>query len=420
MLYEKLFKREKVSRFELADAVAEKSELHQHFLLECAPRVGKSILAIELVKKWNLFPFLILSNANSTNKQWITNIKQYNPQLEGLYDVYCYQSLHNIDREKYKVVLLDELDLCTDNRYEHLFEFKPEHWIGMSGTIDMEDIYRFKRLLKSIFHVKVDLLQAVKWGILPQPKIFSVALSLDNTKRYLPFYKGKDKRKKNNIVPFNERWAAYKDKTKNAIIQCTETEYLQLLEEEFQKWKTWEEEFTLPMEERSNFLRTLIQKGFNQTTCRDKKMRLGNERKKFFADIKNRHFKKLISQLPEKSRILVFCNDTRQADLLNEEFAVHSNRPGSEGLIDAFNNKEINLLFSCKLLERGVDFIDVDYLIIVQSSGSQNSQIQKAFRIMLSDIPKIIVMYYPQTQDEQYVNRFLDQFKKEWIIKKTL
>ena len=39
---------------------------------------------------------------------------------------------------------------------------------------------------------------------------------------------------------------------------------------------------------------------------------------------------------------------------------------------------------------------------------------------MLSDIPKIIVMYYPQTQDEQYVNRFLDQFKKEWIIKKTL
>lgn len=420
MVIEQLKNKSKVSRIELADAVAEKSEAHQHFLLECAPRVGKSIQAIELVKKWNLFPFLILSGANATNNQWITNINEYNPQLDSKYDIYCYQSLHKIPRNHYKVILLDEFDLVTDQRLNQLLEFNPEHWVAMSGTLEKSDIYKFKSLVKNFFHVKVDLLQAVNWGILPVPKIFNVALQLDNTKRYLVYYKGKDKKKKNNIVPYNERWQAYKDKTKNALIQCTEVEYDLLINEEYSRWASYESEFDLPPDERSNSIQFLIKSGFTQSICRDKKLRVGNERKKFYADIKNRWFKKLFSQLPENKRILVFCNDTKQADLLNEEFSVHSNRPGSEGLIEAFNNKEINLIFSCKMLERGIDFVDVDYLIIIQSSGSQGSQVQKAFRIMLSQVPKIILFHYPNTQDENYVNTFLEGFQPEWIVKKTL
>lgn len=420
MVIEQLKNKDNISRIELADAIAEKSGEHQHFLLECAPRVGKSIQAIELVKRWNLYPFLILSGANATNQQWIKNISEYNPDLNFKYDIQCYQSLHKIPRDYYKVILLDEFDLVTEQRLAQLQEFKPEHWIGMSGTLEDSDVFNFRSLARKFFHVKVDLLQAVKWGILPVPTIFNVALELDNTKRYLVYHKGKDKKKKNNIVPYNERWNAFKDKTKNALIQCTEVEYNSLINEEFQRWKNYEEQFELPPEERDSSIQFLIQKGFNQSTCRDKKLRIGNERKKFYADIKNRWFKKLFAQLPSNKRILVFCNDTAQADLLNEEFSVHSNRPGSEGLVESFNNKEINLLFSCKMLERGVDFIDVDYLIIVQSSGSQGSQTQKAFRIMLSQVPKIILFHYPNTQDELYVNKFLEGFKPEWIIKKTL
>lgn len=386
----------------------------------------KSLLAVSLINKWIISlenpKILILTGSNSTNNQWLENLKQYNLHLINICDIYCYQSLHKIEN-KYDIVCLDEADLITEKRLEQLSNLTPNHWIAMSGTLEEIDIDNFRSLTRNkFFHAQVTFEQAVQWGILPQPKIFSVALEMDNTNRYLIYHKGKDKKKKNNIVNFPERWSAYKDKSKNALIKCTELEYHQLVTEEFERWKGFENEFNLPVEERSDTIRFMIEKGFNQSTCRDKKMRIGNERKKFFADIKNRHFKKLFSQLPEGSRCLVFCNDTNQADLLNEQFSVHSKKDQeiNKDLVERFNNKEIDKLFSINVLSRGVDFKDVDYLIIIQSSMKQGTQVQKFARSGLSISPKTILFYYPNTQDEKYVNEFLKQFKPEWIIYKTL
>lgn len=383
-------------------------------------------MAVSLINKWIISlenpKILILTGSNSTNNQWLENLKQYNLHLINICDIYCYQSLHKIEN-KYDIVCLDEADLITEKRLEQLSNLTPNHWIAMSGTLEEIDIDNFRSLTRNkFFHAQVTFEQAVQWGILPQPKIFSVALEMDNTNRYLIYHKGKDKKKKNNIVNFPERWSAYKDKSKNALIKCTELEYHQLVTEEFERWKGFENEFNLPVEERSDTIRFMIEKGFNQSTCRDKKMRIGNERKKFFADIKNRHFKKLFSQLPEGSRCLVFCNDTNQADLLNEQFSVHSKKDQeiNKDLVERFNNKEIDKLFSINVLSRGVDFKDVDYLIIIQSSMKQGTQVQKFARSGLSISPKTILFYYPNTQDEKYVNEFLKQFKPEWIIYKTL
>lgn len=422
--YYTLFEQSSVSRLQLANTVSLLGDYYDNFLLDVAPRVGKSILTVGLINKW-LTPeskILILSTANSTNSQWLENITQYNPHLLDKVDLYCYQSLHKIDREKYDIICLDEYDgAFTEKRWFQLQEFEPKHWIAMSGTLEEEHIDAFRDLTKrKFFNIKVSFQQAVSWGILPQPKIYSVALEMNDTKSYLVFYAGKDKKKKNEIVEFRDRWASLKNSKVNTLIKCTERQYHELICNEFERWKTYEDEFNLPVEERSDKLRFLQERGFNQTTCRDMKMRVGNERKKFFADIKNRHFKKLFSQLPQGSRVLVFCNDTAQADLLNEQFSVHSNKPDSIELVEQFNNKQIDKLFSIKMLERGVDFKDVDYLVIIQSSMKQGGQIQKFARSGLSVAPKTILFYYPGTQDEKYVQEFLKQFKPEWIIQKKI
>jgi superfamily II DNA or RNA helicase len=407
-----------MTRFEYAESLVEKS--YEHFLLDLVPRFGKSICAIELVKKWNPERILILSGATSTNNQWLENIEKYNPHLLDRIDVKCYQYVHKVE-DVYDCILLDEMDTLTQGRFEHIRELSPKHWIGMSGTLEPDDIEYFRILTKGKFyHAKVDFNQAVEWGILPEPKIYVVNLEMDNTKRYLVYHNSSDKKKKNVVVPYPERWNYLKDKTKNVLIQCTEVEYYEMICQNFERWKSYEDEFNLPYEERSETIKFLQTKGFNQSTCRDKKMRVGNDRKKFFADIKNRWFKKLFSQLPKDSRVLVFCNDTKQADFLNEEFSVHSNKPGSLELVEEFNKKEIPYLFSVGQLSRGVDFLNVDYLVIIQSSMKQGGQVQKFARSGLSIAPKTILMSYPGTQDEKYVNEFLKQFKQEWIIKKNL
>jgi len=409
-----------MTRFEYAEKLVELSNKYSNFLLDLVPRFGKSIVSTALINKWNPERILILSGANSTNSQWKENLEKYNPHLIDKTDLMCYQSAHKIE-DIYDVICLDECDLLTSNRFSYLKELNPKHWIGMSGTLEEEDIQIFREITKGkYYHAKVTFNEAVEWGILPAPKIYSVSLEMDNVNRYLLFHKGKNKKKKPNVVPFPDRWNAYKDKSRNAIIQCTEVEYHQLVCEEFIRWKSYEDEFNLPFEERSQTVQFLQQQGFTQQICRDNKMRVGNTRKKFFADIKNRHFKKLFSQLPEGSRVLVFCNDTTQADFLNKEFSVHSNKPGSLELVEAFNKKEIPYLFSVGQLSRGVDFKDVDYLVILQSSMKQGTQVQKFARSGLSVAPKTILMYYPNTQDEKYVNEFIKQFKQEWIIKKKL
>jgi len=367
--YEEIFTKNSLSRTELAEAVANLSELYDNFLLDCSPRIGKSQITTYLINKWleDGSKILILSNGNSTNEQWLTNLEAYNPHLVDKTDIYCYQSLHKINRDEYDIICLDEFDLAnTENRFEQILEFNPKHWIAMSGTLESEHVVQFRRLTKNkFFNVRVDFEQAVTWGILPAPIIYAVQLSLDNTKPYLVYQASKDKKKKNEIVDYYNRWPSLKDKKVNTHIKCTEAQYHELICQEFAKWKDWEEQFDLPYDERNGTVKFLQQQGFNKTICTRKKLTIGNERKKFFANIKNRHFRTLFNQLPKDARVLVFCNDTKQADLLNEEFAVHSNKPGSLSLVDQFNNKEIQYLYSIGMLERGQDFLDVDYLVII-------------------------------------------------------
>ena len=411
-----------MTRLELAQKISENYNKSPNFLLDIPPRVGKSIISTELIRKWAPGRILILSGALTTNQQWRENLSKYNPDILDRCDIMCYQSAHKVE-DVYDVICLDELDLITQGRFENLQGLNPKHWIGMSGTLEDEDVEFFRLLTKGKFYKEtVTFNEAVDWGILPAPKIYAVALDMDNTHRYLLYYNSKDKKKQNVVTSYPNRWNYIKDKKCNVLIQCTEVEYHNLICAEFNRWKSYEDEFNLPYEQRSSTIKFLQDKGFNKTTCRDKKMRLGNERKKFFADIKNRHFKKLFAQLPQGSRTLIFCQDITQADLLNKEYSVHSKKDSltNDELIDKFNKKEISNLFSINKLSRGVDFIDVDYLVILQSSMKQGTQVQKFARSGLSIAPKTILFYYPGTQDEKYINEFIKEFKPEWVIKRKL
>lgn len=439
MKFEQLIREKDVGVQNLVESLIEEAPAYKHFLIDCPPRTGKSRLAVALCNLWE-GRFLILSNSVLTNEQWLKNLKEYNPHLVGRVDLVCYQSLHKVDKDAYTAVFLDEFECAlSDKRIEEVEKFKCR-LVGMSGSMNNDDINEFRRLTSNkFFYMKITLEMAVNWGILPQPKILNVKLSLDNTKRYLVYHKGKDKSKKNTIIQFPQASAYLYEKKTNVLIQCTEVEYLTLLNVEYNKWKGYMDEWrlfnayqsrkqtarinNLPFTEQEPFFSNgflFIKDKLGYDRCFKTFLMKGLNKKKFFASLKSKHFRKIYNKLPKDSRCLVFCQDTAQANLLNEEFAIHSKRPGSKQLVDKFNNKEINQLFSVGQLNRGQDFIDVDYIIILQTSGESKENIQQAGRAYLSKSPKIIVMYYPDTQDAKYVEDFLKAFKKEWIVDKTI
>jgi len=389
-----------MTRLELAKNIAQ--ENFNNLLLNAVPRIGKSIICTELFKKWE-GKILILSSNDLTNKQWIQNLKQYNPDLLPRIDIFCYQSLHKVNSANYDIIVCDEWETAlSTKRFNQLQIFKPAHWIAMSGSMQDDDIFYFRLLTNNKFrYIKITLEEAVKMGIISQPTFYKINLKFDANTRNLTFSKGKNISKKNNIVDYDNRWESLTNKTVNTIIKCNEQEYNSLLEEEIQFYKSsWEQDKTQ----------------LNKT----KYLKKGNERKSFYAKIKSKYFRKLFSLLPEKSRCLIFCNNIEQAELLNYEFSIHSKKISQDNLIDLFNNKEIPYLFSVGMLNRGIDFNDVDYIIIIQTSGNNNENLQQIGRSFLSKNPKIILMCFENCQDEYYVTKLLNTYPKQWVVTKNL
>ena len=408
-----------MDRLQLAAKVAQKAHTHNHFLLDMFPRTGKSAVSLEILKIWlqhKDFKILILTNSTTTNAQWWKNIKEHNPHLEDKFDILCYQSLHKI-KDIYGAILLDEADLAfTDNRLEHLSALKPTHWIGMSGTWTFEAKNYFRGLTDNKHTTSiVTLEEAVKMGILPQPKIYKVEIDLDDSRRYLTV-EMKGKGKGTDITTYPARWGSYKSFAK-IILQCSEVEANEFHNQTVKRYSEWYEDLLLPPGERRLNLK------LSPVVCRISYLRKALDRKNFFSHVKTRYFKHLHAQIIKNkpdSRMLVFCGAIAQAEFLNEEMAIHSKKPDTFETIEAFNNKEINTLMAVKILDRGVDLEEVDYAIIIQGDNSQGSVIQRAARSLLSVSPKIIIMCLKNTHDEKYVDKFLSNFPPDWVTTKQL
>ena len=171
-----------VSRLELAQCIAT-YHTNKNIFLDVFTRTGKSIMSIELVKNWE-GKILILCPNTLVLGQWKENLEKYNPDILERVDLFCYQSLHKIPRNAYQIILCDEWHLVTPARLKHLKDFTPDHWIGMSGTVNSEDLDVFRDLTRTFFTVRIGIEQAVFWGIIPAPVIYKVPIEFDSQKAY--------------------------------------------------------------------------------------------------------------------------------------------------------------------------------------------------------------------------------------------
>lgn len=362
-------------------------------LLEWCTRLGKSRGGLNCIKDEKV---LIVSPTHLINDGWVKTIQDYYPHLD--YKVICYASIQN-ELDEYDVVVMDECHKTTPRILEIVQNWKCR-WIGLSGTLPYEQKLRWIKLTKTFFHWEVPLQQGIDWGIIPPPQIVCVGLTLKNDKRYLLYHKGKDKSKPNDIVQCGYHWKSIMNRKVNTLIQCSEEEWNKIVEDDIDYWKGLKENVN------SKVSPIIISNQIN---------RLGNERKKMFADLKNRYIKKAIQYFHlDDKRVIIFCNSIPQAEWIDKRFAIHSKKDSSQ-LLEDFNEGIISKLVSIKMLTEGVNLYSVDAALIVQASNSQIESQQQAGRTLLSEVPLIILLYFRGTRDEDYVKKFTSRFKKEYI-----
>lgn len=389
--------KEKVTRDDLQEVCKLFRYTDDHVFLAWAPRISKTRASLMMLNPNQ--KVLVCSNTTLIRDNWVKYFKEWEFPIE--YKSICYQSLHK-ELNEYDVIILDEADLVSENYYEILRHLTPKRWIGLTGTTTYRSKLLWNKLTKKSFEWTISMDQGIKWGILPKPEIICVGLSLRNDQRVHLYYKGRDKKKQNLVVQYKSKefWDNIKRKDINLQIQCTEMEWNEMIEFDINKWKEIKDN---PQASVSD---TIVSNMINS---------LGNTRKKKFADLKNRYIKNVSRyfNLSEK-RVIFFCNSIPQAEWLDSEYAVHSGKD-SKGLLDDFNAGHINKLVTVNMIDRGVDLVNVDACVLLQASNSEASNTQKVSRTLLSVSPRIIILYFKGTRDEEYVKSFTSQFNQDYV-----
>ena len=192
-------------------------------------------------------------------------------------------------------VIFDEAHHLSERCREAINDyFTIDNSILLSATVSFNLKMAFKELFESLYIYKVTTKQAIKDEVLPDPKVFLIPLTLDNTTINCEIVKNPSQ-KTELVIPFTQRFNYAKVQNRKIIIKCTQKQYYQELTSmiEWYKKKTYSEVF------KNMFLRK------------------SGERLKWLSDQKTIFLKSLLDKLKDQ-RVLTFCNSILQTEVLGK------------------------------------------------------------------------------------------------------
>ncbi len=338
-----------------------------HGLLNLAPRVGKTKIGIDIIKKQK--PRKILWVTPNTKlrdvdipaefKQWraLTYLRKTT--------IICWASLSE-HRGNYDLVILDEYQDITDNNSEPLFNGSISYTniVGLSGTHPKheEKIELYNRLNLNVL-VSMSIDEAVESGLIAPYNITVVECRLDASTKNI---KGGNKKKP--FMTTEAKQYAYLTKIINAKMFSGQP---------------------VPQFFYLNRMRFL-----------------------YNLKSKNDFAKKFIKKL--KGRTLVFTGGIPQAENISK-YTYHSKTDDEH--LNLFLNGKINTLACVNAGGVGFTFRNVDNFVIVQvNSDKKGDATQKIARsLVLQDgyVANIYILCTVGTVDEKWKDKVLEGFNKD-------
>lgn len=364
---------------------------------------GKSLIALKIIREtfiwFNKGNWLIVVAERAHIKNWIDEaIKhKFNDVLENITFV-CYASLKKYKNLTYDGVIYDEGHRMLAPTYIKVIPtIITKKTLILTATMSKKEVDLVSNNIGPITSFKYSLSNAIDADILPVPKIHLVALELNNTDNNCSFTitKGKSSLRINKDCNFNERWNILKGLNDvNLTVRCTELEkYLYLCSQidyyQLQYYK------------------------IGTLNLKNKWLQNAMQRKRFIADLKTNHVKKVIKNYSQ--RFICFAGSIKQCNELGGvKNIVHSKVSKPQQIIDDFNDRKIDRLFAVGMLKEGMNLVDTNVIIVQLDSGSR-STIQSIGRSLRKKEPVIHIFYYKNTQDEIYMNNSLEEFK-EYVV----
>lgn len=376
-------------------------------ILQWATGCGKSKAAIDIIKDLATHNVLLAVAEIAHRENWKKEFLKWGLPLDTGIVIETYASLKNHKGEKYDLIILDEAHHAgSDLRMEILEEIETEKVLALSATLPSDMWFKLGQLYgRRMSSFKVSLQEAIDWGILPEPKLYLIPMTLDNTHltQIIVEEWGTKAKRRTVKCSISERWTYMKDKATyphmRLEIECTELQKYIHLSDKIEFWK-------------KQFFRT------RNEGVKNKWLQFGSERKRYLGSLKDQKAQEVLDLIKDK-RYICFCSSIEQAERLGGDNSIHSKKKGSLNTIEDFNSKEIDNLFAIGMIQEGQNLVDIEVGVIIQLDGQERAFVQKSGRAMRADEPLLFILYYKDTRDEEYLQKALEDINPDYITEVT-
>lgn len=346
------------------DTMANMCDSNSNILVVVPRNVLKSNWKDEF-KKWGYDTFL--------NQVTFTTYRSF-PKMAGHYDFVIFDEVHHLSQR------------CQDS----LEAFIIDRAILLSATVSRDMKYQLTGCFRGLQSVKVKVKEATEEGILPDPRVFLIPLSLDNTYENQVIIKNKSKG--NPVrVSYKKRWNYKGIKNRQIVISCTQQQYY---------------------DDISSMIAWCRQKMFS-TIFKNMFLKRSGDRLKWLSEQKTTYIKSLLDQL-HKERTLTFCNGIPQTEALGK-YCVNSRNKKSTTFIEEFNKGKIGHITACNMLDEGVNLVNCRVGIYASLNSSDRMIKQKLGRLLRHKDPVIIIPYFKHTRDEEIVQEMCKDYNSDLV-----
>lgn len=366
---------------------------NRNVLLTLPTGFGKSKNAIERVKhlaKKKYKNLLIVVPKNVLKVNWADEIAKWWPdcKLNITFSTYVSFPKH---KEKWDFIIFDEAHHLSERCREALCDFEVEYTILLSATVKKDLREELKEVFDDLYYYNATLREAIDNGVLPDPTVYLLPLTLDNKLPNERIIKNPKAKGRVIYASWAERWSYMRQKSNPVHIFCTQTQYLDDLNGQIEWFKN----------RRGNIV------------CKNRWLKLCGDRLKYLSDCKVPIVLKILRHC-EHQRTLTFCNSIEQTKKLGE-YCINSQNAESNDVLRLFNKGVVHHITACNMLNEGMNLVDCRVGIYANLNSSDTIIKQRTGRLLRHPNPIIIIPYYKGTREEELVNKMLEDYNPELV-----
>lgn len=382
-----------------------------NLLLSWATGVGKSLAFIKIQEKINPngITYIVVNETNHINNWKEEYIKHKKEHLLKNTKIFCYASLKKYVNSNIGLLCLDEAHHSITNlRIDYLKSIIAPKIIALTATLtenqksDLDNIFG-----KSFKEYNINLNQALNNNIIAKPTIYLVPLELNYFKDTVFYEESRGIKAKRIVI---------EDDLDNKYKYSNKAHYPNV---DF-RFKTTEQQKYKLINDNIEFQKIRYQNSGGNIFFKNKWLNTCSLRKRYLGELKTPYIKKIIDLIGDAKFICSTTSIKQSEEIGDDTNTIHSKKNNilNEQIIDNFNKDIIKSIITVDKLQEGQNLYNIDAAIITQLDNSTRSFIQKTGRALRSDNPRIYVLYFKNTRDEEFLENVYSSINPEYI--KTL